>query len=529
MSVDSLNHTLLLYSYSIIISQIDRIGNNKKQMTEGDRMNSINSSCLFPKQAAAADDDDSCSKDHGSNSNTLIVLDQHDFHLDKTKKKNGGIKVKVSNKKDVDTRKKLLLLKIPKGLDMFDSFQEQTTKKKKNSGTGNDTTAAGGAAGRGGGAGGCYVLSNSNGSTLICNNHSYQMSIVGTSNALVLVPPPSTQGQSSSTSTKSDDDDNPSPIKKLKFTTTTTASSSSPTKKSTPTTTMTGRLVHVGGSGASFIELKSKTLPSANDIMSIFRSNHHHHKHKNNNMNDLSVISLQLQCSVQELLHVLQHVPSVVAYPSTTSSSSSSSGSGGTGTGESSYSYIMLDESQVYDVYNAILSTLCEASCCMNHYTTGTTADGSMAKLGQIPVEDTVTEIVQRLQQEEFKVLTNASADDGSDGGGGIIGIDGDKDELLLLRHIARHLLYQLRRSTSTESDDKDDKEHNTPKKDNMVIVKEQDDDEEEEGMMTLDAEKVRKINTYFYIKLTLLVSDVRFLGSTFSCTVRVFNPSHID
>jgi hypothetical protein len=428
-----LTHTLPLQSHK----------KNKKTMTgtllhDDKAPVGVAVSCLFDGTATTTTTTGtthSHSISSSSTSNSLLILDQRDL-LGGTKEDHSGtyFKTNDNNKqqpfiqptpKQHDGRPPLVLMKLPSGLTLEELCGISTSLSSSSSSSTVDENST---------QKSCppsatpvvHFLANGTSSTLICHNTSFQMSTIGTSNALILVPPPPPRLVSAATlpeKPQQDDRHDPkeadSPFAKRRKTTSTSSTSTTDITTSSSYMTCPARLVHLGGSGASFMELTRKPLPTA---LAVWDACRRIAAAGSSSSFLLSRVASDLQYSLLEILQVIRSdLPQVVVWNKVDEEKENHDDDevdtfekGGATTGPTTtyntpsrpknhhlkqdrhpslswwWYYQLLEEDQLLDGQAAVLSTLCESESCSNHEETG----------GTVVLDQVLPDLVRRLQED---------------------------------------------------------------------------------------------------------------------------------
>ena len=167
----------------------------------------------------------------------------------------------------------------------------------------------------------CKLLTNSKSSSLVLPTTSYLLTTVGTSNTLVVYP---------ETKKKETEENNPNKRIKLDM------------------NIQSCRLIHPGGSGASFLSLEQKNL-SSNDIRSFLEQQQQEEESSSSKKYLVRDLALEFQCSIKEIQQVLETLPCVLLESTQTKQQD-----------QGGYAVTLLTEEQVLQAQRALLQALCE-------------------------------------------------------------------------------------------------------------------------------------------------------------------------
>jgi hypothetical protein len=355
-------------------------------------------------------------------SNSLLILDQRDLlggtkedhhgsksssrfhHHNKTNDNNNN---KQSFQKQQDSRYPLVLMKLPSGLTLeelcgISSSSPPSSSSLSKLGTTQKSLHSPSVV---------HFVANGTSSTLICHEKSFQMSTIGTSNALILVPPPPPPPALVVPQDNDDKNKDPneaeSPFAKRRKTTTSATTTTTDTTTTTSSSYLTcpARLVHLGGSGASFMELTRKPLPTALAVWEACRRQKAAQAGSSSSSSSsssllLSCVATDLQYSLLEVLQVIRSdLPQVVVWKKKQDEKDKENDTERARRRRHQSSscccccwcYQLLEEDQLLDGQAAVLSTLCESESCSNHEETG----------GTVLVDQVLPDLVRRLQEDK--------------------------------------------------------------------------------------------------------------------------------
>ena len=207
---------------------------------------------------------------------------------------------------------------------------------------------------------------------------SFSCFTVETSNALIMVPPTNTEEHHSSSSSSSN--------KRSKV-----------LEHGKTLTTVPARLLKTGGSGASFLELRPKTLRRSDLRIALQKCGVWDPYNNNSNIDDadkkkkgrtVSDLAGALQVSTAQIVQGLCQIPNALRLPRRSSSSKDDSGDAD--------EYVLISEEPLQECYAAIVAALAEVDECQDY-----AASSSSSSTGGISVDAFVEEVLYRMSGEE--------------------------------------------------------------------------------------------------------------------------------